>query len=102
MIEPQPFADAVQEIVAGLRDHPASHGRLNRAAFDLDQLGRQLHGMGCVREQQIGESLTAAVRELGGAHELPEAERRGPVSNAIRHLESALFHLEAGGVAAPR
>ncbi len=100
MTETPAFTEAVREILDGLRQGNPSHARLNGAAFRIDQLGRKIHGFGWARDGEIAECFTAAVRELGGSHELPEEARGGAVDQAIRHLDAALAHIEQGGTSA--
>jgi len=86
----------MREILDALRGGTPSHARLNGAAFRIDQLGRQIHGFGWGRDGEIAECFTAAVRVLGGSHELPEEMRDGAVDEAVRHLEAALAHIAEG------
>ena len=99
MAATQPFTEGIRSIVTGLQEEDRSHNHLNRAAFAIDQMGRQLHGVGYVRDREIAGCLTAAVHELAGSHELPEENRRAAVTAAIRHLHQALAHAGDGGVA---
>ncbi len=92
----QPFAEGIRSIVRGLQEEDRSHNHLNRAAFAIDQMGRQLHGVGYVRDREIADCLTAAVGALAGSHELPEENRRAAVTEAIRHLDAALAHAGEG------
>ena len=90
------FTDGIRAIVAGLREGPPTHPRVNGAAVSIDHLGRRLHGLGCVRDREIADCFTAAVGELGACHPLPEAERGAAVDAAIRHLDAAATHAEEG------
>lgn len=99
MTAPLPFTEALREILEVLREGAPTHARLNGAAFRIDQLGRQLHGLELARDREVAHALTAAVRVLGDSHELAEDARAGAVSEAIRHLRAALAHAEEGGVA---
>jgi hypothetical protein len=90
------FTDSISSIIAGLRGGAPSHARVNGAASGIDHLGRRLHGLGCVRDREIADCLTAAVCALGACHPLPEEERGEAVDSAIRHLEAALVHAEEG------
>lgn len=84
-------------ILEVLREGAPTHARLNGAAFRIDQLGRQLHGLGLARDREVAHGLNAAVRLLGESHELAEDARVGAVSEAVRHLRAALAHAEEGG-----
>jgi hypothetical protein len=97
---PPAFTEAVREILDGLREGTPTHDRLNGAAFRIDQLGRRIHGFGWVRDREVADCFSAAVRELGGSHELPQEARGGAVDEAVRHLHAALAHIEEGGVSA--
>ncbi|HEU4880760.1 MAG TPA: hypothetical protein VFT45_00905 [Longimicrobium sp.] len=90
------FTDSIAAIIAGLRGGAPSHARVNGAASGIDHLGRRLHGLGCVRDREIADCFTAAVGELGACHPLPEEDRGDAVAAALRHLEAALAHAEAG------
>lgn len=94
---PSSFTEALRVVLEVLREGAPTHARLNGAAFRIDQLGRQLHGLGLARDREVAHALTAAVRLLGESHELAEDERAGAVSAAVRHLRAALAHAEEGG-----
>ncbi|HLL84313.1 MAG TPA: hypothetical protein VK420_16740 [Longimicrobium sp.] len=100
MTAPTSFTEALRVIVEVLREGAPTHARLNGAAFRIDQLGRQLHGLGLARDREVAHALTAAVRVLGESHELAEDDRAGAVSEAVRHLRAALAHAEEGGASA--
>ncbi|HEX8455471.1 MAG TPA: hypothetical protein VF647_25555 [Longimicrobium sp.] len=91
------FTEALRMILDVLREGAPTHARLNGAAFRIDQLGRQLHGLGLARDREVAHALNAAVRLLGESHELEEDARAGAVSEAVRHLRAALAHAEEGG-----
>ena len=91
------FTEALRTILEVLQEGAPTHARLNGAAFRIDQLGRQLHGLGLARDREVAYGLNAAVRLLGESHELAEDERAGAVSEAVRHLRAALAHAEEGG-----
>jgi len=93
---PPPFADAIRGIVRELRSEPHTHVRVNNAAAGIDNLGRHLHGLGFVRDREIAGCFTAAFGELSASHALAEDARGAAVGGAIRHLEAALLHAEAG------
>lgn len=90
------FADAIRAIIAGLREGPPTHARVNGAAVSIDHLGRRLHGLGCVRDREIANCFTAAVQALGDSHPLPEEKRGDAVQAAVRELEAAAAHAEEG------
>lgn len=94
--EPSPFTGAIGDIARELRQGGVSHAHLGHAASRLDHLGRRLHGLGFVRDREIAACFTAAMADLHAAHSLPEAARAETVGSAVRHLESALAHAEAG------
>lgn len=96
MDAPSPFVEEIRAIVAGLRGDVRSHDRLNGAAWRIDHLGRQLHGLGFVRDREVADCFTSALGELGASHELPEEERAEAALRAARHLEAALAHAEEG------
>jgi hypothetical protein len=95
------FIDGIRSIVAGLREGPPTHPRVNGAAVSIDHLGRRLHGLGCVRDREIADCFTAAVGELGACHPLPEEARVAAVAAAIHHLDAAATHAEEGVVPSP-
>jgi hypothetical protein len=95
------FTDGIRSIVAGLREGPPTHPRVNGAAVSIDHLGRRLHGLGCVRDREIADCFTAAVGELGACHPLPEEERGTAVDAAIRHLDAAAAHAAEGVLPPP-
>lgn len=88
------FIEAIRSIAGALRQNPHSHTHLNRAASEIDQLGRRLHGYGLVHEGVIAGCLTEAVRELGASNALPERERAEAVLRAVGQLEAAAAHAE--------
>ncbi|HEX2092771.1 MAG TPA: hypothetical protein VHG28_10230 [Longimicrobiaceae bacterium] len=90
------FTEAIRTIASGLRDHAHSHIYLNRASSGIDHLGRQLHGLGYVRDREIADCLTAALGELSASHGLAEEERAEAVHRVICHLDAALAHAEVG------
>lgn len=90
------FVDAIRSIIAGLREGPPTHPRVNGAAVSIDHLGRRLHGLGCARDREIANCFTAAVAGLGACHPLPEEARGDAVQAAIRELEAAAAHAEEG------
>ena len=90
------FTEAMGRITRELRDAPPTHVVLNRAAGDIDQLGRRLHGLGYARAREIADCFTAALAELDAAHALPEATRAEAVRRAIGRLEDAREHAAAG------
>lgn len=92
------FTEAVRAIASGLREYAHSHTYLNRASSEIDHLGRQLHGLGYVRDREIADCFTAALGELGAAHRLAEEERAEAVRRVACHLDAALAHAEAGVV----
>jgi CubicO group peptidase (beta-lactamase class C family) len=94
------FTEALRTILEVLREGAPTHARLNGAAFRIDQLGRQLHGLGLARDREVAHGLNAAVRLLGESHVLAEDARAGAVSEAVRHLRAALAHAEEGGASA--
>ena len=98
MTAPSSFTEALRDILEVLREGAPTHARLNGAAFRIDQLGRQLHGLALARDREVAHALTATVRVLGESHEIDEAARAGAVSEAVRHLRAALAHAEEGGV----
>lgn len=92
------FTGAVGEIARLLRENAPSHPVLNRAASQLDQLGRKLHGMGFVHDREIADCFTAAVGGLSACHALPEESRPEAVGEVVRHLEAAMSRMETGGL----
>jgi hypothetical protein len=98
---PSPFAADIRAIAAGLRGGVPTHARVNGAASGIDHLGRRLHGLGFLRDREIAGCFTAAVNELGACHPLPEDERGTAVDAAIRHLDAAAAHAEAGVLPRP-
>ena len=97
---PPSFTEAIRDIANGLREDAPSHPHLNRAAAGIDHQGRRLHGLGYVRGREIADRLTAALGELGAAHDLADEGRAEAVHRAVRELEAALDHA-AAGVAPP-
>ncbi len=96
MGEPPSFSGEIRGIADGLRDDARSHTRLNRAASRIDHLGRKLHGIGYVRDREIGGCFTEALRELSASHGLPEALRAEAVRRAAAHLDAAAAHSDEG------
>lgn len=90
------FTAAVREIASGLRESDPSHPFLNRAAGEIDQLGRRLHGLGMVRDREVADCLTSAIQALDAAHTLAGTDRAETVSRAAAHLESAADHAGSG------
>lgn len=95
------FVDELRRIARELRDGPASISLLNLAASDIDGLGRRLHGIGFVRDQEIAGCLSAAVRGLGEAREIPEPGRATAIDRAVHQLEAAADLAGAGVQALP-
>lgn len=93
---PPSFGEAIRDVAAGLRDDAPSHTRLNRAEARIDDLGRRLHGFGYVRNMEIADCFTAALRELAASHVLPEEERGEAVQEAVAQLAAAAAHAEEG------
>ncbi|MEW5926249.1 MAG: hypothetical protein AB1941_02060 [Gemmatimonadota bacterium] len=89
------FPEAIRAIASGLREHPHSHVYLNRASSGIDHLGRQLHGLGYVRDREIADCFTAALAELSASHGLAEEDRAEAVRQVVGHLDSALDHAAA-------
>lgn len=94
MDAPHSFTEALQAIAKELRENAPSHTLLNRAASQIDHLGRQLHGIGFGHDAEIANCFSAALRELGASHLLPEEQRAHTVDHAACHLDAALTHLE--------
>jgi hypothetical protein len=90
------FTDEIRAIAGALRGDAHSHARLNLAESRIDQLGRRLHGLEYVRGREIAGCFTAALRELGESHALPDERRGRAVHQAVVHLEAALGHAAAG------
>lgn len=95
-MEASSFADVIRAVRGDLEAEPLSPARLNHAAARIDHLGRRTHGLGWTRDQEIGGCLMAAVRELGRARDLPDAERAESVRQVIRQLEMALQCTDEG------
>lgn len=95
------FTEAIRTIARELREHAHSHTHLNRASSGIDHLGRQLHGLGYVRDREIADSFTAALAELSASHGLAEEDRAEAVQRVAGHLDAALGHAEAGVVPKP-
>ncbi len=96
MDAPQSFTEALQEIAKELRANAPSHTLLNRAASQIDHLGRHLHGIGFGHDAEIARCFSAALRGLSASHLLPEEQRANTVNQAVSHLDAALAHLESG------
>lgn len=90
------FADAIRDLSGELEAGPFSPVRLNHATSQIDHLRRRLHGLGWIRDHEIGGCLSAAVRELSQARLLREGDRVGAVRNAILRLDGALAHTAEG------
>ena len=88
------YAEAIRSIIAELRGHAPSHTNLNRAAIEIDKLGRHLGGLGLAHDRDIGACFTSAIAALAAAHPLDEEQRAAPVRQALGHLEAALAHAE--------
>lgn len=95
------FVGAIRSVTGELREEAPSRVLLQHLAFRVDQLGRRLHGLGCIREDEVAGCLTAAVRELGIAGERSDAERTEAVRRSILQLETAVVHAEQGMRAPP-
>lgn len=93
---PPSFTEAIRAVAGGLREDARSHAHLNRAAAQIDDLGRRLHGLGYVRAREMADCLTAALADLDASHALPEETRAEAVHRAAGHLEDALEHAAAG------
>jgi hypothetical protein len=98
---PPAFGEAIRDVAAGLRDNAPSHTLLNRAEARIDGLGRRLHGFGYVRNLEIADCFTAALRELAASHVLPDAERGEAVDQAVAQLAAAAAHADQGVLPAP-
>jgi hypothetical protein len=96
MDAPSSYAAAVAGIAERLRHELPSYANLNRAAGQIDHLGRLLHGLDCVRHVEIAASMMAAVAALQESTELPEPARTEGVARAVAQLETALIHIGAG------
>jgi hypothetical protein len=93
MADRRTFSDSITEIVDGLRDRSPSYFELNRAAAQIDHLGRLLHGHGWARDREIAACLTSAIAELHTSMELPESARTETTARAIGQLEAARAHI---------
>lgn len=93
------FTEAVRATASELRESAPHHRVLNLAASRIDQLGRQLHGVGFVHDREIADCFTAAIRELHASHLLPQEERAETVGRAAAALDGAVERMENGGVA---
>ncbi|HEX8692294.1 MAG TPA: hypothetical protein VF746_07755 [Longimicrobium sp.] len=89
MEEPPSFTGAIRTLASGLREDAHSHTHLNRAAARIDHLGRRLHGLGLLRDREIADCFTAALRELEACHGIPEEERGEAVRRAACRLDAA-------------
>ena len=96
MTEPPSFTRALRIIASGLREGSHEHGALNRAASEIDQLGRRLHGLGYLRAREIADCFTAALAELDAAHRVPDPLRGEAVHRAAIRLDAAAGHAAAG------
>lgn len=81
-------------IATHLRESALSHSVLNRAASQIDHLGRKLHGFEFSQDREIAECLTAAIRALNDSHAIPEDKRAATVAEAVLQLDFAVRHLE--------
>lgn len=70
MTKLEAFHAEVGDIASALAAGSRSHAELNLAAARIDHLGRQLHGIGFVRESEIAKWLSAAVEGLLASHHL--------------------------------
>jgi hypothetical protein len=95
-VEAAEFADAIRAVSGELRLEPHIPVWLNHAAKRVDQLGRRVHGLGWVRDHEIGGCLTAAVGELCMARDQGESDRAESVRRAVLQLEAALAHADQG------
>jgi hypothetical protein len=98
---PPAFGQSIRDVAAGLRDNAPSHTLLNRAEARIDDLGRRLHGFGYVRNLEMADCFTAALRELAASHVLPEEERGEAVEQAVAQLAAAAAHAAEGVLPAP-
>jgi hypothetical protein len=92
----EPFAEVLRGIVAELHAAEPSHTALNRAAIDVDRLGRHLGGLGLPNDRQIGKCFTGAIAALASAHAVEQEKRTGAVGRALAELRAALAHAENG------
>ena len=93
---PTSLSETIRGIARGLRNDALSHSSLNRAATRVDYVGRQLHGLDCVRDAEIAACLTAALRELSDSHPLPEEQRCEGAQRAVAQLHAAADHVDEG------
>ena len=96
MVDASSFADAVRALSGELQMEPYTPIRLNQLAARIDHLGRRVHGLGWVRDHEIGACLSAAVGELSEAPGLSGDDRAESVTRAIVALEAALTHMKDG------
>lgn len=97
MDEDSPISTAVLSIVEELRGGSVSHSQLNRAAHEVDQVGRRLHGLGLGGDHEIAAALTTALSELTAAHHLREDARGAAVARVISGLKTAAANAERSG-----
>jgi hypothetical protein len=88
------FAHAIRGIISGLLENLPSHTHLNRAAIDIDRLGRHLGGLGLANDREIGTCFTAAIAALAPAHGVAQEKRGDAVNRALVELRAALAHAE--------
>ena len=96
MVDPPSFTDEIRAVGTELRVGDLTPARLNHAGVRIDQLGRRVHGLGWVRDHEIGVCLTVAVRELIRARGLADLERAQAVRNSLDQLEIALALSDEG------
>lgn len=102
MLSRTQFAEALGEIGRALAEAAPTHSLLNRAALQVDRLGRQLHGLRFPEEEEVAPRLFQAVQALASAHPLAEAERSGLVAEALSQMEVARRLVEETSLAPPR
>jgi hypothetical protein len=90
------LTESILKIAEVLRERPPQHWLLNRAASDIDQLGRRLHGLGLAHDREIADCFTSAIGELAAAHELPEDRRPETVGRGVAQLDAAVAWLATG------
>jgi hypothetical protein len=88
------FAETLRGIIAELDGAEPSHSDLNRAAIDIDRLGRHLGGLGLANDREIGRGFTGAIAALASAHPVAQDKRADAVSRALAELRAALAHAE--------
>jgi hypothetical protein len=90
------FAHSLRGIIAELDGAEPSHTHLNRAAIDVDRLGRHLGGLGLANDREIGRAFTGAIAALASAHPVAQDKRADAVDRALAELRTALAHAENG------